>query len=76
MAYNYPLRFKSSYGGAIVEFDDLDSGTLIDSGTSPNISVGRHSTGWVIHTDDRWTPVAMPKAVRRKLHEMVATFKT
>lgn len=75
MAYNYPLRFKSSYGGAIVEFDGLDSGTLIDNGTSPSTGVGRHSTGWIHHTDSRWTPVEMPSTTKRRLHDMVRSMR-
>lgn len=74
MKFNYPIRFKWGYGGEVVEFTALSTGTTIESGEGSH-PIGYHSTTFTQHTNKDWAPVAMPNTTKRKLHGMVQQYK-
>ena len=71
----YPMRFKSNYGGAVIEFTDLTVGTVIDRGNDPGLYVGYYSTVWLPHTDPCWTPVEMPSTTKAWLHKQIGDYR-
>lgn len=52
--FNYPMRFRSSYSGKVVEFESLRRGRQVSDDGLLSLC-----DSWSAHTDERWTLVAM-----------------
>lgn len=49
---------KCKCTGAVIEFDGLTSGTIVNPGTSPR-KIGEYQTTWVAHTDEEFYDVVI-----------------
>jgi len=58
--FEYPLYRRSRESGAVVEFDSLTTGTVLDRGTSTYYFVTEPITD-TPHTDAKWEPWEKPK---------------
>jgi len=58
--FEYPLYRRSRESGAVVEFDSLTTGTVLDRGTSTYYFVTEPITD-TPHTDAMWEPCEKPK---------------
>jgi len=59
--FEYPLYRRSRESGAVVEFDSLTTGTVLDRGTSTYYFVGEPITDSRPHIDAMWEPCEKPK---------------
>ena len=59
--FQYPMWFKDNYKGSVIKFDSLESGTVVETGTSP-YKKGEYRQCWIEHTNsDVWTEIEEPK---------------
>lgn len=59
--YKYPIWFKAISTGLIIRFDDLNSGSVVEEGTT-SYNKGVYKNNWIKHTDnEHWIQVKEPK---------------